>query len=176
MTSSWTTLVQKRNGGEEPFDVHKLAGAIARAMIAVDGAPGEARELAGAIQVFLRRSRRKTISSAAIFEMTLKTLRQVRRSEVAELLELHRTLRTIRRDQLRVVHGRGRSRWEKTWLAQLAMRIWGLSPMAARLLAGEVEADLIHPARTEVAREEVLDRMNEKVCQYGLADAVPVRQ
>jgi hypothetical protein len=107
--------------------------------------------------------------------MMLKSLRRVRFGEAAELLMLHRSLREVRRTLLRVRHGDHLTEWDKGWLVRLAMDIWPISHRMARIIAGEVEERLLVPDRSEVTREKVLALLNQKMCELGLADAVPMR-
>ena len=169
--------VQKRDGSIEEFRLAKLAGALWRGVRVAEGTYRDARELAGAIHIFLMRKRIKSISSSAIFEMGLKALRRIHMGEAAEILELHRTLRAMRRKLLHICHDDGNiTLWDKGWLVALAMQMWHLSRQTARLLAGEVELELLPQEDNEIPRQEVLDELNKLVQQYGLADAVPVRQ
>ncbi|MCD4825596.1 MAG: hypothetical protein K8S55_13455 [Phycisphaerae bacterium] len=168
--------VRKRDGRTEGFDVEKLAGSLWRGLQPAGGAYRDARELALAIRIYLHRKRRRSIPSAAIFEMGLKVLRRVRRGPAAELLELHRTLRTVRRRLLRISHDDGNvTQWDKSWAANLAVGIWQISPATARIIAGEIELDILPCEETEISRRSLLERLNRRVAEYGLADAVPVR-
>jgi hypothetical protein len=176
MNANQGIVVRKRNGRTEPFDAGKLAGALWRGMEDAVGTYRDARDLAEAIEIYLHRRGQQDISSRAIFEMAMKVLRRAGLSEAAELVELHATLRAIRRDQLRVRHHSGElTAWDKSWLTDLGERIWGLSRSTARVLAAEVEDDLLSPEPLEVGRDDVVGLFNEKVSEFGLADAVPVR-
>lgn len=175
MSTSWKIRIRKQDGGREAFDIEKLTGSLRRGMRQVGVSAEGACELARAIHIHLQRRRRRLISSSAVFEMVLKALRQVRMGETAEILELHRMLRAVRRRLLYVRHEDGNvTMWDKSWLAKLAEGIWCLSPGTARILAGEVEIHLLPQEEREVSRREVLDLLNQKVSQFGLADAVPV--
>jgi transcriptional regulator NrdR family protein len=176
MAETWTTQVIKRDGTTEPFDLERLAGALWRGLYAVGGSLTDARQLAKAVALHLGRQKRTEVTSDELFEMMLKALRRVRFAEAAELLLLHRTLRTVRREQLQVRHhGDQLTRWDKSWLVSVAMELWPISHRMARIIAGEVEERLLVPDRTEVPREKVLALLNRKMCELGLADAVPVR-
>jgi hypothetical protein len=168
--------VLKRDGTEEAFDPHKLAGAMFRAMRETEGRFYDAYQLAQALGMYLRRSRRRRISSAAIFEMAVKVLRRCRLGAAGEAMEAHRTERQVRRSRLHVCHdGDKLTLWDKNWLSQLAQRSWFLSPATGRILAAEIERSLLAARVTLVARQEVVDMLNGRVAEYGLADAVPVR-
>ena len=175
MKPSWKIRVRKRDGTREDFDIEKLAGSLRRGMPCVGESAAGARELAHAIGIHLQRKRLRFISSSALFEMALKTLRRVKMNQVAEILESHRMFRGVRRRVLRVRHEDGKiTMWDKSSLARLAERIWGLSPRTARIFAGEVESHILLQERAEFSRREVLNLLNQKVSQFGLADAVPV--
>ena len=88
MSGSRKILVRKRDGTEEQFNALKLAGCIARAM----GAEGRyhiARSLAGAIETYLTRNERFSVSSRTLAKLTIKVLRKVSMEDEAESLELH---------------------------------------------------------------------------------------
>ena len=91
-------------------------------------------------------------------------------------MELHKALRAVRRPLLKLRYEDGSLvQWEKAWLTDLAERMWNLSPRTARILAGEVEMQILPQDPTILTREDILDVLNERVAQLGLADAVPVR-
>lgn len=176
MAETWTTTVIKRDGTTEPFDFERLAGTLWRGLYAVGGDISDARQLAAAVAAHLRRQRYDHIDTDTLFELTLKALRRIRFAEAAELLLLHRTLRETRREQLKVRHPGGQlTRWDKSWLVRLAEEHWPVSRQTARIIAGEVEDHLLVPDRREVDRLKVLGLLNRKMCEFGLADAVPVR-
>ena len=66
--------------------------------------------------------------------------------------------------------------WDKRWLCEFAQCSWHVRPATARLLAGKVESELFAGTDLVVSRETVIARLNRWVSEYGLADAVPVRQ
>jgi hypothetical protein len=200
---SWKIRVLKRDGNVEDFDPQKLSVAMSKAMLAVRrGGLGEARDLSIAIGIYLARSSCRCISSAAIFEMALKVLYRVRMGGAAVAMESHHSWRADARKRLRLCHESGRaSAWNKSWLRELARRMWNISPATAAILASEVEGELLsendadatgsrsvgrasprrqpaHPTKRPrlVPREKVVAMLNERVAQFGLADAVPVRQ
>ncbi|HUT61945.1 MAG TPA: ATP cone domain-containing protein [Phycisphaerae bacterium] len=169
--------VLKRDGSVEDFHRRKLAGCMWRAMEQTSGRYRDAVELSVAIQVYLRRRGCRCVSSAAVLEMAVKVLRRVRLGEAADLLEEHHTWRDCVRRGLVVKHDDGRvTCWDKSWLAELVCRSWGLLPGTGRIIAGELEAELLATVRGAVARRQVVDGMNSLVVAFGLADAVSVRQ
>lgn len=174
MGGSGTIRVVKRDGRAEPFEPAKLAGSIGRAMRETVHRPSDARELALAIGLYLARSGWGCVSSAALFEMTVKVLRRAGLAEAADVLEADRRRRRAARDRLRVRHGGGKvTLWDKSWLGELAERGWLLSRSTARILAGEVERELLAGGAREVSRRDVLARLNAMVAAYGLAGSVP---
>jgi hypothetical protein len=171
-----TVRVRKRDGFAEDFDAHKLAGAMWRAMLP-RGRYGDAFDLAMAIQLYLQRTGRRTISSAAIFEMTVKVLRRVRMNQAADALEAHRSWRSGRRLRVNVCDGGSRgARWNKGWLVRAAARAWNLSRSAARIVAGRAEAEVLAGGCDRVPRDALIERVNVLVSEFGLADAVPVHR
>jgi len=173
---SRTIRVIKRDGSREPFDVPKLAGAMFRAMRQTTGRYYDAWQLALAIELYVDRCGWSCVSSAAVLEMTVKVLHRSALHAAGDLLEAHGFHRRTERRRLRVCHGQGKvTGWDKSWLGELAERSWFLSRTTARILAGKVEEDLLADGRSVVGRQEVLDRLNERVVACGLADALPVR-
>ena len=177
MNGSGTIWVQKRDGGVEDFDSLKLVGAVSRAVRPAGGRCGYARPIAAAIELFCRRSGCACVSSAAVFEMTVKAMRCVRLETGAEAMESHRTWRARRRRQLRVSHEGGQvTMWDKSWLCELAQRSWRLSRSAARIIAGRLECELLAGPDELLWRGAVVDMLNAHVAACGLADAVPAHQ
>jgi len=175
VNGSGTIRVVKRDGNVEVFDAGKLAGAMYRAMSGFWGRYEDARELARAVGIYLARRGHRRVSSAAIFEMALKSLRRVRFDVAAAMFETHRAWRRRCRGGLRVIHADGHvTLWDKAWAANLAYRNWGLRPVTGRIIAGKVEEELLCGSRQLVLRSEVVGRVNAWVSRYGLADAVPI--
>jgi len=168
--------VVKRDGTEEAFEPLRLAAAMYRGMRGTKGTLYDAGQLAMAVEIYLDLSGRWRVTSAALFEMAVKVLRRVRLFAAAKKIEAHRARRAEARRRLCIRHDCGRlTRWDKSWLAAVARASWGLTRGAARVLAGQVEAELLAAAagRWEVPRGEVCERLNRRVDEYGLADAVP---
>ena len=177
MSGSGTVQVLKSDGNLEDFDSRKLSAAMWRVIRTHGGSYDQASELGAAMALYLDRVSWVCITSAAVFEMCVKVLRQVGFSPAAEALEDHREWRNARRRRLRVRHDTGKvTLWEKSWLCEFARRSWHLSGSAARIIAGRIEADLLAETQTSVSRQAVVDRLNAYVAGYGLADAVPVQQ
>ena len=175
MAGSGTIRVLKRDGSTEDFDRRKLAGVMHRAMSGGRDRYEDAAELAWAIELYLDRCGWWEASSAAIFEMAVKVLRRVAMSEVAAAMERHRAWRRLRREQVRVRHAGGHwTRWDRSWLSQLACRNWRVSVGTARIIAAEVELAVLAERGSEVSREQVVAHVNRLVGEFGLADAVPV--
>ena len=175
MDGSKTIRVIKRDGSAELFDETKLAAAMWTAMRTRQGEYEDARELARAVRCFLHRVDWPCVASAAVFEMTIKIMRRIQLRRAAAAMETHRQRRKLRRKRLRVIHDGGRMTvWDKSWLAELAKGSWRLLPRTARILAGEIERELLDERRRWIDRGDLINRLNECVVEYGLADAVPV--
>lgn len=154
----------------------KLAGTMFRAMRGASGGYYEACQLALAIEVYLDHSRSRRITSAALLEMAVKVLRQSGFPAAGNMVEAHHARRRARRRQLRIRHDDGKvTLWDKSWLGQLAERSWFLSRATGRMLAGEIESQLLAGEVGVMSRGDILGMLNELVAQYGLADAVPLR-
>jgi hypothetical protein len=169
--------IQKRDGQWEPFDQRKLAAAMWRAMPVASGRYIDMCDLAAAIEIYLGRKNRECITSRAVFEMTLKVLRRAGFCDAAQAMEEFALRRGMRRRALTMVHEGGRRTcWNKTWLVEKVRTSWNLSRPVSRIIAGQVEAEVLRCAGFEVLRGDLLMLLNRRVSQFGLADAVPVRQ
>ena len=176
MNGSRKIRVLKRNGTVEDFDVRRLAGAMWRAAGQADCSFRGVTVLASAVEVYLRRQKANRIKTSAIFEMTVNVLRRVGLVEVAEAMETYHIWRKLSRQGLRISHGDGKvSLCEKFWLGGLVRQSWNLSPVVARIIAGEVEMELLKGRQTLVPRETVVEMINARVAEFGLADAVPIQ-
>lgn len=178
MDGATVIQIRKRDGTVEDFSPLKLAGSTYRAIQPFGGRQCDAASLSGAVCAFLRRGGgARSISSAAVFEMVLKVMRRVGFFDAAEAMEVHHAWRQARRAKMRVIHDGGRvTAWEKAWLSSLAERGWHLSRTVARIIAGQIEHDLLTARTSVVTRAAALDMLNEHVAALGLADAVPVNQ
>ena len=175
MDGSRTIRVLKRDGSTETFDVRKLAAAMWRAMQRHGGRYKDAYDLAVAIDIYLKRRAFKCVSSAAIFEMSMKVLCRVDMSDAAGSFEVHRRRRDEQRRMLCVRPDRGAvTYWDKSWLRELVCWCWNLSPTTGRIIAGELESELLDGGPRLLERAEIVQLLNERVVAFGLADAVPV--
>jgi len=167
--------VIKRDGCEEAFDASKLAVAMYRAMLSTRGSFHEAGQLASAVRIYLWRTGVKRISSEAVMTMALKVLRAVGLSAAAGAMKAHAEWRRWRRGQVRIRHDcRRLTLCEKGWLGELARRNWNISRRAGRIIAAVVERELLAGERDVLRREEIENLINQRVSEFGLADAVPV--
>ena len=177
MSGSGTIRVLKRDRSREPFDAWKLTAVVWPAMQSSGLTYPHARQLAEAVEMYLSRQELLCISSTAIFEMLLKAFRHVGMDEAALQVETHRRRRRQLREKLRVRHDpKTATLWDKRWLCQFARRSWHISPATARILAGQIEHQLLDWPKPEISRMQLLEQLNRLMCQYGLADAVPVPQ
>lgn len=175
MIESGMIRVLKRDGTLEKFDAHKLAGAMWRAMRGTMGQYEDACQLALAIEIYVSRGPKKTVSSVTIFEMTLKILSRVKLTGAFRTFGVHRVKRHQWRSQMCVHHGGEKAtQWDKSWLAELACKSWHLMPVTGRIIAGRVENQLRRADISQISRQELLDIVNRYVAELGLADAVPV--
>jgi hypothetical protein len=167
----------KRDGATEDFDGMKLGASLWRVIRPAGGLARQAYDLAAAIEVYITRAGLSKVSTSAIFEMSIKVLRRVGFQHAGEALEVHRIWRCEHRRRLSVRQDDGRSiEWDKSWLAQWAARSWHISPVAARIIAGRLEDELLPVTPLELTRTEVVELLNDRMAQFGLADAVPVHQ
>ena len=175
MEGSGTIRVLKRDQSVELFDARKLSVAFWRPIAPTSGGYGDALKLAEAVGIYLSRNDWQCVSSAALFEMALKVLRQAGLAEAADAMEAHHRWRSAARVMLKVRHEDGRAtNWDKSYLSGLAMRLWHLRLSTARILAGEIECRLLVTGDKIVAKADVVAMLNELVSQLGLAEAVPV--
>lgn len=169
--------VCKSDSTEEAFDVCKLAGSMFIAMQETRGRHYDAMQLAIAIGLYLKQTSWLTVTSDALAELAVKVLSRCRLPEAAGAMTDYRQNRTIGRSRLQVRQEGGQvTMWDKAWLSSWAQRSWLVSRNTSRILAGQVERELLECGLVEVSRLDVLDMLNRRVAEYGLADAVPVRQ
>lgn len=175
MNGSGKVLVLKRDGGKEPFDALKLSASLLRVIQPVGGTLRQANDLAGAIELYLTRSNMDGISSTALFEMALKVLRRVGFAKSAQTLEGHHFWRAMQRVQCSVRHDTGQATlFDKGWLASFASRSWYVSQSVARIVAGQLENELLEMVPIELSRGDLVEMLNNRMAAFGLADAVPV--
>lgn len=174
MNGSRMIQVLKRDGSAEPFEARKIMSAMWRAIGGDIDSFRQAQTLAEALHFYLIRKCVPCISSAAIFEMSIRLLQHAGKRQATLRLQAHWSKRQSRRRQLRVRHDNARiTLWDKAWLAQWAQRSWNISLPTAKLLAAQVEEELLNGPSQEVTRQHVIDLLNDLVSAYGLADAVP---
>ncbi len=177
MDGSGKIQVCKSDSTKEAFDVRKLAGSMFSAMQGTRGRYYDATQLAIAIGIYLRRTSWLTVTSDALAELSVKVLDCCRLTEASSAMADYRQNRAIRRSRLQVLHEGGRvTMWDKAWLSSWVQRSWLVSRNTSRILAGQVERELLESGATAVSRLDVLDMLNRRVAEYGLVDAVPVRQ
>ena len=177
MSESRTIRVIKRDGSVEAFDEPKLTAAMWAAMEGCQGEYEDARELARAVRCFVHRIGWLSVATAAIFEMSLKIMRRVQLGRAAAEYETFRQRRKAGRKRLRVIHDAGQiTAWDKAWLAKMACRVWNVSTRTGRILAGQVEGELLADGRGWIRRRDLVDMMNASVLEFGLGDAVPVER
>ena len=176
MNGSRTIRVAKRDGTFEPFDRAKLASAMYKGMRAGGQSYDQARELALAIGIYLRQRGWSVVSSAAIFEMVIKTFRQVGMDLPAAIMETHHSWRIRKRRQMKIRYPDGLTAlWDKGWLVKLICSSWRLGKPVGRVLAGDIESGLMHADTVGlIERDSLVEHVNALVAAYGLADAVPV--
>jgi len=175
MNGSGKIRVVKADRSAEDFDKTKLAGSIWRSMDGKLACYGHADRLAEAVESYIQRKGMTVVTSAAVFEMVIKALRYVHIPSAADAAEAYRDWRSALRRHLCVRHdGNDLTLWDKGWLCEFACRSWHVTRRTGRILAGEVETELLRSYEGTVSRQDVVDLLNVMVSEYGLADAVPV--
>ena len=175
MNGSGTIRVAKRDGTFEPFDRDKLAAAMCQVMPGGPRAFFDSREVALAIDIYIHRLDWPTVSSAAVFEMVLKTFRQIGMDLPAAMMETHQDWRVRRHRKMKVRYADGRkARWDKGWLVKLICSSWRLGRATARIMAADIEERLLNSDIDVIVRNDLIEWVNALVVAYGLADAVPV--
>jgi len=175
VNGSGTIRIAKRDGTFEPFDRDKLAAMMYKAMQDSPRAFSESREVALAIDIYLQRRGWPTVSSAAVLEMVLRTLRRIGMDLPAAIMETHHTWRLRRCRHMKVRYPDGRTAvWDKGWLVKLICSSWHLGRATGRVLAGYMEARLLDEDVDVIDRDKLIEQVNTLVAAYGLADAVPV--
>jgi hypothetical protein len=183
MARPWTVRIIKRDGCIESFNRLKLRRAFGRA-IGGDDALFLADLLSSAVAFYLRRRRLRCVTSAALLEMALTSLRAAALRDAAAAMEQRHWQRAELRRHLAVRHEHGAATaWSKQWLVQQARSQWHLSRPLCRILAGQVEESLLgrwrhrlstsDRSRRRIDRSGVLAMLEQAAAEYGLADAMP---
>jgi hypothetical protein len=163
-------FVLKHDGTFEPFDRQKLRACLLRVLPAPREDFHFAEALSIAIRCYLRGRRIRCLSSAAVLEMALTVLRAVGLTGAAAELESQHAARLQGRSRLTIHHNDGRrTAWSKEWLARQAASRWGLGRTAARILAGQIERELIRQDVRDVGRAELMQMLAVNAAAYGLA-------
>ena len=177
MSTSRKIVVVKKDGFKEPFDQGKLASSIWKGISRTGRNYRDAMALSRAIFVYLQRKAVAEVSSHEVGVLMLRALKKVGMGDGGVVIELHSILRNEHRSEFVVIHTNGSSTtWDKSWVALLVSQMWHISRNVARIIAGEIEMELLEQNGRMIHRDEVVARLNDKVSQYGLADAVPAWQ
>jgi len=175
--------VVKVDGSLETFDHLKLTAAFWKVLAPAGQGYDRARYLADAVWFFLSRSHLRQATTGAIFEMAMKVLHNAGLNCSAQAMAAYRTRRQGRRVLVRVRHDEHLTAWDKSWLSGVAQQYWCLSSTTARIIAGQIEHDLLQMNESdtsdttrprELSRLYLIDMLNTRVAQLGLADTVPV--
>jgi len=165
--------VLKRDGTSEPFDRYKLRGCLLGLLRSLGEDPWHGEVLSSAVEQYLRRRGILCITSAALLEMVLTTLRISGLGRAGAELERRHAARLAMRARLILVHGAGvRTAWSKDWLVRRLCSRWRLGRAAARILAGEIELELLGRGGGEIRRKDVVAMLAQRVAACGLADHV----
>ena len=102
--------------------------------------------------------------------MVLTTLRISGLADVASELERRHAARLSMRSRLVLDHGMGvRTVWSKDWLVRRLCSRWSLGLPAARILAGEIELELLGQSLNVIRRRVVEAMLTDRVVACGLA-------
>lgn len=161
--------VQKRDGVVEPLRVERLRSCLWRVLRLCPHCRSEADQLSRAIVVYLRRRGVTTVSSRALFEMAVRSLRHTGHDAAADALESHHRWRRAARRALTVVHDDAhRTVWDRSWATEQIRHRWAVGRGAARAISSHLERELLG-RRAEISRQAVLDLLDQRVEDYGLA-------
>jgi len=117
--------VLKRDGTSEPFDRYKLRGCLLGLLRSLGEDPWHGEVLSSAVEQYLRRRGILCITSAALLEMVLTTLRISGLGRAGAELERRHAARLAMRARLILVHGAGvRTAWSKDWLVRRLCSRW----------------------------------------------------
>ena len=161
--------VTKRDGVVEPLQVERLRSCLWRVLRLKRRRRVEADDLSRAIVVYLRRDGVTSVSSRALFEMVVRSLRHTNHDAAADALESHHRRRWRARRALVVVDADDRrTPWDRSWLTARIQHRWTVGRGAARAISSHLERELLG-RRTTIARQSLLDLIDERVENFGLA-------
>lgn len=176
MQCSRKIMVVKRDGSVEPFDLYKLAASVWRVSRSSGRTCKEAIDLSRGIELYLVRRLHLRVDTSLLSRLLRKVMVHAGFAGTTAL-QLHTHIRRQRRTELFIAHRGGRRiAWDKTWLARMVENTWDVSRPVARIIAGEVEMELLESSRKMFSRRELVAMVNDRVSAFGLADAVSIRQ
>ena len=153
MKRSRMITVLKRDGSLEPFTPEKLRAALMRVLPEGVDSFGRASVLTSTIECYLLSHGPRFVSSGALLEIALAALRAIHLERSARQWEQHHSRRWQLRRQLVIHHNSsGDSDWSKNWLVSHLCAHWSLGRPTARVLAGQVEQQLMPMVRRQLAR------------------------
>jgi len=161
--------VIKRDGVVEPLRIERLRLCLWRVLRLYPHCRQEADTLSRAIVTYLTRRATRQVTSRAIFEMVLRSLRQTNHHAAAEALESHHRWRRAARRALTIIHDDGRrTGWDRCWVTEQIRRRWDVGRPAARTISSHLERELLG-RRARITRRRVLDLIDRRVENFGLA-------
>ena len=176
MSETGRTMIAKRDGQLEAFDVLKLRRCLSAAMRDSTHDERFAHVLAQAIELHLLAWPKTSSPTTDYVSRCLQTaLTQTGMKKVAEQLSRHHRLRATRRRNLSVLDSRSSrlnlTRWRKGAVAKTLECRYGLSHSVARILSGEVENRVLALSYTVVSTALIAEVLRNELLAWGLADA-----
>lgn len=169
MKGSGTIRVLKRAGTTEGFCAERFRSCLWRVMQPFGGRFQQADALADAVVLYLRRAGCRIVTTRALLEMALRVLRKTDHGPAADALAARHRWRRAARRRLLVAHENGRQcPWERHWVTQQIQRRWAVTRSAALAISADIEHELL-AGESPVRRQTVLDLIDERVENYGLA-------
>lgn len=169
--------VIKRDGSTEGFERLKVRSCLMRALAGEIDGLYQADVLSSALEFYLHRRKLRCISSPALMEMVLTALKAAGQKRAARRMERFHARRMGLRGRLVLHHGFGPpTAWSKEWLAHHARSLYDLGATAARILAGDVELQLLRRRRREIGRGEVMRMLHREAQAFGLTALSPATE
>jgi 2-phosphoglycerate kinase len=170
-------MVAKREGGVEPFELAKPRRCLAAAMATCHCDVRLADALARAVSLHLREWRAASLpSSDYVFRCLCTVLAETGMEDVAQQLMLHRRHRAEQRRRVSVFDAESSQYalvpWRKATVAASLAGRYGLSPVVARILAGEIERRVLALEYSVVSRSLIRELARNELLAWGLADVM----
>lgn len=175
MSARKTTMVKKRDGSLEAFQIEKLRRCLGSLMESCQYDVRVADALAKAVAYHLTEECGEgSVSSRYIYQCVQAVLKRTGLTDVADELSAYSRFRSVCRRRLRVrrarVAERNLARWQKKAVVDTLETQYQVQRPVARILAGEIESRVFSLGYNEVSQGLVDELIRNELHSWGLQD------